>query len=137
VKTAHPDLAVVVNGGVDDLAAVRGHLRWVDGAMVGRAAYHNPEMLLGVDPEIFGQPAPFADAFEAVEAYLPYVARELARGARLHALTRHMLGLFAGRPGARRFRQTLATLAVRPGAGLEALREAVAQVARAPLAEAV
>ena len=137
VKAAPPELAVVVNGGVDDLEAVRGHLRWVDGAMVGRAAYQIPEMLLGVDPEIFGEPAPFADAFEAVEAYIPYVARELARGARLNALTRHMLGLFAGRPGARRFRQTLATLAVRPGAGVEALREAVAQIARAPLAEAV
>jgi tRNA-dihydrouridine synthase A len=140
MKAAHPDLAVVVNGGVADLEAVRGHLRFVDGAMIGRAAYQNPEMLLGVDPEIFGEPAPLADAFEAVEAYLPYVARELARGARLGDMTRHLLGLFAGRPGARRFRQTLTTLAVRPGAGVSELREAVGQiarVARAPLAEAV
>jgi tRNA-dihydrouridine synthase A len=140
MKAAHPDLAVVVNGGVADLEAARGHLRFVDGAMVGRAAYQNPEMLLGVDPELFGEPAPLADAFEAVEAYLPYVARELARGARLGEMTRHMLGLFAGRPGARRFRQTLTTLAVRPGAGVSELREAVAavaRVARAPLAEAV
>ena len=137
VKAAHPDLTVVVNGGVGDLAAVRGHLRWVDGAMVGRAAYQSPEMLLGVDPEIFGEPAPLADAFEAVEAYSPYVERELERGARLSEITRHMHGLFAGRPGARRFRQTLATLAVRPGAGVAVLREAVGQIARAPLAEAV
>ena len=137
VKAAHPDLTVVVNGGVGDLAAVRGHLRWVDGAMVGRAAYQSPEMLLGVDPEIFGEPAPRPDAFEAVEAYSPYVERELERGARLSEITRHMHGLFAGRPGARRFRQTLATLAVRPGAGVAVLREAVGQIARAPLAEAV
>ena len=137
LKAAHPDLPIAVNGGIGDLEAARGHLQWVDGAMVGRAAYHNPEMLLGVDPEIFGEPAPLRDAFEAVEAYLPYVARELARGARLHEMTRHMLGLFAGRAGARAYRQKLATLATRPGAGLCVLREAVAAVARAPLAEAV
>jgi tRNA-dihydrouridine synthase A len=137
VKAAHPDLPIVINGGIGDLEAVRAHLRWVDGAMVGRAAYQNPEMLLGVDPEIFGEPASLRDAFEAVEAYLPYVARELARGARLHDMTRHMLGLFAGRPGARLYRQKLATLATRPGAGLDVLRDAVAQIARAPLAEAV
>ena len=137
LKAAHPGLPIALNGGIDDLAAALGHLRWVDGAMVGRAAYQNPEMLIGVDPEIFGEPAPVSDAFEAVEAYSPYVARELARGVRLHDMTRHMLGLFAGRPGARAYRQKLATLATRPGAGLAALREAVAAVARAPLAEAV
>jgi tRNA-dihydrouridine synthase A len=137
VKAAHPDLPIVINGGIGDLEAVRGHLRWVDGAMVGRAAYQHPEMLLGVDPEIFGEPAPLADAFEAVEAYSPYVARELERGARLNEITRHMHGLFAGRPGARAYRQKLATLSVRPGAGVAVLREAVGQVARAPLAEAV
>ncbi|MGD0562564.1 MAG: tRNA dihydrouridine(20/20a) synthase DusA [Roseiarcus sp.] len=137
LKAAHPRLPIAVNGGIGDLEAARGHLRWVDGAMVGRAAYQNPEMLLGVDPEIFGEPASLRDAFEAVEAYLPYVARELARGARLHDMTRHMLGLFAGRPGARLYRQKLATLATRPGAGLDVLRDAVAQIARAPLAEAV
>ncbi len=137
LKAAHPGLPIAVNGGVDDLAAARSHLRWVDGAMVGRAAYQNPEMLIGVDPEIFGEPAPLRDAFAAVEAYSPYVARELARGARLHDMTRHMLGLFAGRPGARLYRQKLATLATRPGAGLAVLREAVGQIARAPLAEAV
>ncbi|MGD1037936.1 MAG: tRNA dihydrouridine(20/20a) synthase DusA [Roseiarcus sp.] len=137
LKAAHCDLPIAVNGGIGDLQAARGHLRWVDGAMIGRAAYQNPEMLLGVDPEIFAEPAPLADAFEAVEAYSPYVARELARGARLHEMTRHMLGLFAGRPGARAYRQKLATLATRPGAGLDVLREAVGQIARAPLAEAV
>ena len=85
--------------------------------MVGRAAYQNPEMLLGVDPEFFGEPAPFADAFEAVDAYLPYVARELARGARLHDMTRHMLGLFAGRPGARAYRQSWRRWRARPRRG--------------------
>ena len=137
LKAAHPALPIAINGGVADLAAARGHLAHLDGAMVGRAAYQNPEMLLGVDPGIFGEPAPASDAFEAVEAYLPYVERQLAAGVRLHDITRHMLGLFAGRPGARLYRQRLATLAPRPGAGLATLREAMAAVARAPLAEAV
>ena len=137
LKAAHPALPIAINGGVADLAAARDHLAHLDGAMVGRAAYQNPEMLLGVDPEIFGEPAPAGDAFEAVEAYLPYVERQLAAGVRLHDMTRHMLGLFAGRPGARMYRQRLATQATRPGAGLATLREAVAAVARAPLAEAV
>ena len=92
---------------------------------------------LGVDPQIFGAPAPFADAFAALEAYAPYVERELARGTRLHDMTRHLLGLFAGRPGARLYRQKLATQATRPGAVLSVLREAVGAVAREALAEAV
>jgi tRNA-dihydrouridine synthase A len=137
LKAAHPHLPIAVNGGVVDLKAARAHLGWVDGVMVGRAAYQNPEMLIGVDPEFFGAPAPLRDAFEAVEAYEPYVARQLARGARLHDMTRHLIGLFAGRPGARAYRQRLATLAPRPGAGLAVLREAVQQIVRAPLAEAV
>jgi tRNA-dihydrouridine synthase A len=137
LKAAHPDLPIAINGGVADLAAARGHLERLDGVMVGRAAYQNPETLLEVDPAIFGEPAPAADAFEAVEAYLPYVERQLGQGVRLHDMTRHMLGLFAGRPGARAYRQRLATLATRPGAGLSVLREAAASVARAPLAEAV
>ena len=137
LKAAHPQLPIAVNGGIADLQAALEHLRRLDGVMVGRAAYQNPEMLLGVDPEIFGEPSPSRDAFEAVEAYEPYAARELARGARLHDMTRHLIGLFAGRPGARAYRQRLATLAPQPGAGLSVLREAVRQIARAPLAEAV
>ena len=137
LKAAHADLPIAINGGVADLTSARGHLAYLDGVMVGRAAYQNPEMLLGVDPEIFGEPAPVGDAFEAIEAYLPYVERQLAGGVRLHDMTRHMLGLFAGRPGARLYRQRLATQATRPGAGLAALRDAVAAVSCAPLAEAV
>ena len=130
LKRAHPDLPVAINGGVADLDARAGHLRHVDGVMVGRAAYQSPERLLGVDPLLFGAPAPVADAFEAIEAYLPYVERALARGVRLNDLTRHLLGLFAGRPGARAFRQTLALQAPARGAGVEVLREAVRRVSR-------
>jgi tRNA-dihydrouridine synthase A len=137
LKAAHPGLPIAINGGFEDLAAARAQLAFLDGVMIGRAAYHNPELLLGVDPRIFGAPAPFADAFEALDAYAPHVERELARGTRLHDMTRHLLGLFAGRPGARLYRQKLATQATRPGAGLAVLREAVGAVAREAFAEAV
>ncbi len=130
LKAAHPDLPIAINGGVVDLTAAPEHLKHVDGVMFGRAAYQSPELLLGVDPLLFGEPAPVADAFEAIEAFTPYIARALERGVRLHDITRHMLGLFAGRPGARAYRQKLAMLAPARGAGLEVLREAVAQVSR-------
>jgi tRNA-dihydrouridine synthase A len=137
LKRAYPRLPIAINGGLVDLETAREQLAFVDGVMLGRAAYQNPELLLDVDPQFFGAPAPLADAFEAIEAYAPYVARELAKGTRLHDMTRHLLGLFAGRPGARLYRQKLATLATRPGAGLEVLREAVRAVARARLPEPV
>ncbi len=137
LKAAHPDLPIAINGGIADLQTAQRQLAHVDGVMMGRAAYQSPELLLGVDPLLFGEPAPVADGFEAVEAYLPYVERALARGVRLHDMTRHMLGLFAGRPGARSYRQTLATLAPRHGAGVEVMLQAVEQVAREPLAMAV
>ena len=130
LKRAWPDLPIAINGGLVDLAAALGQLDHVDGVMLGRAAYQNPELLMRVDAELFGEAAPFHDPFAVVEAYEPYIAAELAAGTRLHDLTRHMLGLFAGRPGARLYRQVLATRAPRAGAGLEVLREAVAQVGR-------
>jgi len=130
LKRAHPDLPVVLNGGVATLAEVEARLDEIDGVMVGRAAYQSPEMLLGVDPILFGEAAPHDDAFAALEAYEPYMARQLAAGVRLADMTRHLLGLFARRPGARLYRQTLSTDAVKRGAGLEVLRQAVAQVGR-------
>jgi tRNA-dihydrouridine synthase A len=130
LKQAHSDLPIALNGGVVSLDVAQAHLEDFDGVMVGRAAYQNPEILLRVDPELFGVEAPAADAFEAVEAFVPYIERELASGVRLHDITRHMLGLFAGRPGARLWRQRLATLAPKRGAGIEVLREAMGQVGR-------
>jgi tRNA-dihydrouridine synthase A len=132
LKAAHPALAVAVNGGIRDLKEVKRHLAHVDGAMLGRAAYQEPGLLLDVDPDIFGEEAPVADGFEALEASEPYVAARLAEGFRLHAMTRHVLGLFNGRPGARAFRRHLATEGAKPGAGIEVLRAAVAHVRTAP-----
>ncbi len=116
LKRQFPNWPVILNGGLDTLSAARAQLDFVDGVMIGRAAYHNLSMLLDVDPQIFAAPAPFADPRAAAESYLPYIERKLQEGVRLADMTRHMLGLFAGRPGARAFRRHLATFAVRPGA---------------------
>lgn len=131
LKRRHPGLPVSVNGGLRDLDAVRARLAGVDGAMVGRAAYSEPALLLDVDPVLFGVPAPASDAFAAVAAFEPYVAAVLARGERLHAVTRHMLGLFNGRPGARAYRRHLSTHGMGLDADLATLHAAVALVSRA------
>ncbi len=130
LKAANPTLAIAINGGIRQVAAWSGHLAHVDGVMIGREAYQNPDVLLGVDPLLFGKPAPAADMFEAMQAYEPYIAAELERGTRLHAITRHLTGLFTGRRGARAFRQTLANDCIKAGAGLSALQAAVSKVSR-------
>ena len=121
-------MPIAINGGFASIEAVREQLEVLDGVMVGRAAYHDPALLLRVDPDLFGEAAPVADQFEAVERYEAYIAARLAEGVRLADITRHMLGLFAGMPGARLWRRHLATEAVKKGAGLEVLRQALAHV---------
>jgi tRNA-dihydrouridine synthase A len=128
LKAAHPALAIVLNGGIVDLDQAAAHLARLDGVMMGRAAYQEPWRLLAVDPVVFGAEAPFASPKAAAEALMPYLEHELARGTRLHAVTRHILGLFRGVPGARAFRRHLATEAVKPGAGIAAFRAALALV---------
>ena len=130
LKRAHAQWPIVLNGGLADLDAARAHLTHVDGIMLGRAAYQNPEALIAVDRAFFVEPPPVADGFEAIEALMPVIARGLKRGERLHDYTRHLHGLFAGRPGARAYRRVLASDAIRAGAGLEVLRDAVSRVER-------
>jgi tRNA-dihydrouridine synthase A len=125
LKAAYPDVPIAINGGIDTIEAMREQLGFVDGVMIGRAAYHNLSMLQQVDPDLFGVAAPHPSSRAAVEAFLPYIERQLSQGARLADITRHMLGLFAGRPGARAFRRHLATFAVRPGAGVGVVEEAL------------
>jgi len=129
LKAAHARLPVVLNGGIASVAAAAAHFAQVDGVMMGRAAYQEPWRLLEVDPLVFGAAAPLHAPKEAAQAFIPYIERELARGARLSAITRHMLGLFRGVPGARAFRRHLATHAVKPGAGADVLTAALALVA--------
>jgi tRNA-dihydrouridine synthase A len=128
LKQALPDLPVIINGGIGSLAEAQAHLAKVDGAMLGRAAYQEPWRLLTVDPDIFGEAAPHATMKDVFEAMMPYIDRELAHGTRLHAITRHFVGAFHGVPGARAFRRHLAENGVRPGAGTEVLRDAIARV---------
>jgi tRNA-dihydrouridine synthase A len=122
------DFPIVINGGIHTLDEAELHLRHVDGVMLGRAAYQNPGMLLALDPNLFGAVAPVSETREAVEKLIPYIEQAMAHGARLHDVTRHLLGLFRGQPGARAFRRHLATNAVRQGAGVHVLREALAMV---------
>ncbi len=133
LKERHPGLPIVLNGGIDTLEQASAHLSRLDGVMMGRAAYKEPWRLLGVDA-LWGEAPPVASAREAADAMLPYIERALAEGVRLNSVVRHMLGLFAGVPGARAFRRHLATAAVRPGAGCEVLEEALSFVAHAPFA---
>lgn len=131
LKARLPDVPVSINGGIGSLEDAQAQLDHVDGVMLGRAAYHQPELLLEVDARFFGQDNAHDDAFAAVEAFEPYVAAHVEAGGRLHDVTRHMLGLFTGRPGARAFRRHLATEAVKAGAGVDVLRAAVDEVRRA------
>ena len=128
LKAAYPDLPIVINGGIASIEQAQAVLGRLDGVMLGRAAYQDPWRLLAVDPTFFGEPAPAESPRDAAEALIPYIEQELARGTRLHAITRHVIGLFQGVPGARAFRRHLATTAVRPGADALVLRDALALV---------
>jgi tRNA-dihydrouridine synthase A len=132
LKAAHPDLAIVLNGGIASIEQARAELGGPDGVMMGRAAYQEPWRLLQVDPALYGELAPFAAPKEAASALMPYIERELAQGVHLHAITRHVLGLFRGVPGARAFRRHLAVEAVKPGAGAQVMADALALVLDSP-----
>lgn len=131
LKRTFAETPIAINGGLTTLAQMQEQLAHVDGVMIGRAAYHDPELLLSVDAEIFGDAPTFDNAFDAVDAFIPYIERELDKGERLSSITRHMLGLFAGRPGARLFRRRLALEAVKPGANVTTLRAAIDEIHRA------
>jgi tRNA-dihydrouridine synthase A len=129
LKAAHQRLTVVINGGIASVEDALAHLRHVDGVMMGRAAYQEPGRLIAVDPLIFGEAACLASPKQAAAALIPYIERELAQGTRLHAMTRHLHGLFRAVPGARTFRRRLADAATTPGAGAELVAAALALVA--------
>ncbi|WP_454634472.1 tRNA dihydrouridine(20/20a) synthase DusA [Bradyrhizobium cenepequi] len=137
VKAAMPHVPIIINGGIASLDEAKRHLAHVDGVMLGRAAYQEPWRLLSVDPDLFDEAPPHATMQDALEAMMPYIEEELARGTRLHAITRHFVGAFFGVSGARAFRRHLAEHGTRPGAGVNVLREAIALVgsrAAAPMA---
>jgi tRNA-dihydrouridine synthase A len=131
VKQENPQLTVIVNGGIANLDEAEGHLAQVDGVMLGRAAYHDPAILLDVDERFFGGERRTME--DALEDYIRYIERELARGVPLNTMTKHMLGLFNGQPGGRLFRRHLSENATKRGAGLEVLLEGLTKISRLSL----
>ena len=137
LKRERPHLNISINGGVANLDEAKTHISEdedgvrLDGVMLGRAAYHEPALLGQADRRLYGAATEDVDAFAALARYRPYVAARLDEGVRLPAITRHMLGLMHGRPGARAFRRILTVEAIRPGAGLEVLDRAADAVREA------
>jgi len=128
MKRAFPHLEIVLNGGVETLRDVSLHRQHVDGVMMGREAYQNPYVLALVDQHFYGHRIDPLTRHEVVERMKPYIDAELTAGTRLHTITRHMIGLFQGLPGARNWRRVLSEKCPKEGAGLEVLDEAVAQI---------
>ncbi len=136
LKVEHPHVPIIINGGIASLDEAKQHLQHADGVMFGRAAYKESWRLLDVDAELFGERNGSPTMKDALAALCDYIDAELARGVRLHAITRHLLGAFHAVPGARAFRRYLAENAGRPDASAQVLRDAIALI-REPVAEAV
>ncbi|WP_445365548.1 tRNA dihydrouridine(20/20a) synthase DusA [Microbulbifer sp. ANSA001] len=130
LKQDYPQLQIIINGGINSLEESLQHLRHMDGVMLGRAAYQTPAILAQVDSLLFGE-SEGPDAAQVVEQMLPYIENEMQRGQRLNHITRHMLGLFQGLPGARRFRRHLSENAHKKGAGPEIVEHALTLVTQA------
>lgn len=128
MKRTYPDLEICINGGIATLDEAEAHLKHVDGVMMGRMAYERPYVLADVDRRLYGSTAPARMHHEVIEAFMPYMARRLEEGVTLHAMTRHILGLFQGLPGARAWRRHISENAYKKGAGLDVVSEAVKKV---------
>ncbi|MER8592360.1 tRNA dihydrouridine(20/20a) synthase DusA [Mesorhizobium sp. M1182] len=136
LKARKQNKFIGINGGIQSLAEALTHLDHVDGAMLGRAAYHTPGILTGIDAAFYGSTAESFDFVALIDAMADYASRHIEQGGRLGHVTRHMVGLFHGLPGARRYRQILSTDATRPGAGPQVLKAAFAEVDFGRTAEA-
>jgi tRNA-dihydrouridine synthase A len=128
LKQDFPTLRIVLNGGIRTLEACAQHLDHVDGVMLGREAYENPWLLADADPRLFGDAPAHGTRAEVLRRLLPYIAQERARGTPLAQITRHVLGLYRGQPGGRAFRRVLSQRAHLPGAGVEVVEAALAEI---------
>jgi tRNA-dihydrouridine synthase A len=126
LKASRPELTIILNGGIEELDAAARHLEHVDGVMMGRAAYQTPYILAEVDRRFFDATVPVLARAEVLERLIPHVERHLAAGGRLNNVARHILGLYHGQPHARAFRRHLSERAVKDGAGVEVLLDALA-----------
>jgi tRNA-dihydrouridine synthase A len=136
LKADYPELEIIINGGIDSLEQSQRHLGHVDGVMVGRAAYQSPYMMALVDQILFADTAAVPSRADLVRAMQPYIAEQMATGVRLHAIARHMLGLYHGQPGAKAWRRYISERSYRPEADGGLLEAAVAQMPRTDLANA-
>lgn len=127
IKQNFPALAVILNGGIGSIDQCKDQLNHFDGVMMGRQAYQNPWLLAGVDQSIFGENTSCNDRYQVLEQFYAYVDDELQQGTSLHHITRHILGLFQGQPGGRKYRRLLSEQAWRQGASLDTLKQAVNQ----------
>ena len=125
IKQMFPDLVIILNGGIESLDGAETHLQKVDGVMLGRAAYHNPYLLAQVDRRLFKDTHPVPARDDIVRSMIPYIERELKRGTQLKHITRHMLGLYQGIPGARHWRRHLSENAPHSEAGTGVILEAL------------
>jgi tRNA-dihydrouridine synthase A len=124
LKQDYPELTIVINGGINSIDECEQHLKQVDGVMIGREAYQNPWMLSEVDSRLFASSSPSADRDDVIESLLPYIKAQMAAGARLNHITRHILGLYQGVPGARKFRRHISENAYAKEANINVLAEA-------------
>ena len=124
LKKAFPQLEIIINGGITTLDQVERQLQKVDGVMIGREAYHNPWILAEADRRLYRDAHPIPTRHQILEQLMPFVERELGQGVRLHQITRHILGLFHGQPGARAWRRHLSENAHLKGAGPEVIQQA-------------
>ena len=130
IKQQFPDLEIIINGGITDMDSAEAHLGQVDGVMLGRVAYHEPYLLAGVDARFYDDARRIPSREEIVHKMLEHIDRELAEGTQLKHITRHMLGLYAGEPGARHWRRYLGHFVHKPDAGTEVVLEALEKVSR-------
>ena len=121
LKQTMPELEIIINGGICDLDTAENQLKYIDGIMMGREAYHNPYILAEVDQRFYQSEAPVLSRQQIMELMFPYVEQELAKGLRLHTMTRHILGLYNGLPGAKKWRRFLSENATNREAGIDVL----------------
>ncbi len=130
LKRDFSHLTMAINGGVKTLEEVKEHLSHLDGVMMGREAYQNPGILARVDSELFGSKDPIPDSIAIIESLYPYIEAQLAQGTYLGHITRHILGIFQGIPGARQWRRYLSENAHKPGSGVPVVEQALSFVIR-------
>lgn len=128
IKQDFPQLTIAINGGIKTIEEAKQHLEHVDGVMIGREAYQNPLLLSYVDNQLFDERYPVADAISVIESLYPYIESELAKGTYLGHMTRHILGIFQGIPGARQWRRHLSENAHKAGADLKVVEDALTYV---------